>query len=62
MTALFTTILVVGILMVVLPPLLFGAAEGDIPGRPFDARLIGWAVAAIGLVGLVVGWLRQRRG
>lgn len=61
MMAIFAAVLVVGLLMVVLPPLIFGAAEGDAPAQPFNARLIGWAVAALGLLGLLLGWLRQRR-
>ena len=36
---LFVVVLVVGILMVVLPPLLFGAAEGDLDAQPLRADL-----------------------
>lgn len=61
MMALFTVVMIVGVLMAVLPPLLFGAAEGDVPGQPFNPTVLGWVVAAAGAVGIVVGWMRQRR-
>ncbi len=60
-TTLFVVVLVVGVLMVVLPPLVFGAAEGDKGAQPFLPTWIGWGVAAIGAVGALVSWLAKRR-
>ena len=59
---LFVVVLVVGILMVVLPPLLFGAAEGDLDAQPFAPTWIGWGVVAVGAIGALASWAAKRRG
>ena len=56
----FLIIVCVGVAMAVLPPLVFGAGEGDRPNQPFFPPLIGVAVAVIGAVGLVFAWFRRR--
>ena len=54
--------LVVGILMIALPPLLFGAAEGDREAAgPFAPTIVGYFVALAGAAGLLVAWIMRRR-
>lgn len=62
-SAIFLTIAVVGVLMAVLPPLVFGAAEDDAAqvGEPFNQSLVGWGVAVLGLGGFVAALVRERR-
>ena len=61
MTA-FLVIVVVGLLMALLPPLVFGAGEGDTGAQPFWTPLIGLGVALLGLIGFVHAWWLHRRG
>lgn len=63
MTA-FLVVVVVGLLMATLPPLVFGAGEGDKGAQPFWPPLVGLGVALLGLIGFVHAlWLhRSGRG
>ena len=61
MTA-FLVVALVGLLMAALPPLVFGAGEGDMGPQPFWTPLVGLFVAALGALGFVHAWWLHRRG